>query len=111
MPRRAASYPLALTVVAVCGAAAPAAVAAPFACSDFLRMHGLLRRAAAICGYSAYNPAIVERARSCFEAVGSREGARQMYAGASEYDRMAAVRNRDALCLSLASKFPMVVRP
>ncbi|AYO83246.1 hypothetical protein EBB05_13895 [Methylobacterium brachiatum] len=111
MPRRAASYPLALALVVACGVPAPAAAAAPFACSDFLRMHGLLRRASAICGYSAYNPAIVERARRCFEAVGSREGARQMYAGASEYDRMEAVRNRDALCLSLASKFPMVVRP
>ncbi|MDB5647347.1 hypothetical protein [Methylobacterium sp.] len=71
----------------------------------------MLRRATAACGFTAYNPAIVERAHACFDALGSRLGAEEMYAGAAEFERWQSVRRRDALCAILAGKFPMVVRP
>jgi hypothetical protein len=74
-------------------------------------MHGMLRRASAACGYSAYNPAIVDRARTCFEAVGSRRGVDEIRSGAAEFERWQVVRHRDTLCATLAARFPMVVQP
>jgi hypothetical protein len=74
-------------------------------------MHGMLRRASAACGFTAYNSAIVDRARICFDAIGSRPAAEAMHSGAAEFERWQAIRNRDALCATLAAKFPMVVQP
>ncbi len=108
--RRARLLPLTVGLLLAGRIAAPAA-APPFACTDFLRMHGLLRRAAAACSFSAYNPVIVERARRCFDEVGTHVGVGEMYAGAADFDRMAAQRDRDGLCLSLSARFPMVVQP
>lgn len=88
-----------------------AARAAEFDCDGFLRMHGLLRTAMRECGFAAYNPAIVERARTCFDAVGGRQGAEAMRAGAAEFERWRSVRSHDALCANLTVRFPMVVRP
>lgn len=51
-----------------------AASATDFDCSAFLRMHGMLRRVSAVCGFTTYNPVIVDRAHACFDAVGSRGG-------------------------------------
>jgi len=48
---------------------------AGFACADVLRMHGMLRKAAGTCGFSACNPAIVDRAHACYDALGSHQGA------------------------------------
>lgn len=92
-------------------AGARPASAADLECTDFLRMHGMLRRASAACGFTDYNPAIVDRARACFDALGSRHGAEAMHAGGAEFERWQTVRNRDALCKTLADRFPMVVRP
>ena len=108
--RHARLVPLSLVLLLAGRIAAPAA-APPVACMDFLRMHGLLRRAAAACSFSAYNPAIIEHARRCFDEVGARTGTGEIYAGAAEFDRMAVLRGRDVLCLSLSTRFPMVVRP
>ncbi|MCJ2044126.1 hypothetical protein MKK58_06210 [Methylobacterium sp. J-078] len=71
----------------------------------------MLRKASAACGFTAYNPTIADRARTCFDAVGSNHGAQELYAGAAEFERWQAVRHRDVLCQTLAAKFPMVVRP
>jgi hypothetical protein len=87
------------------------ASAADFQCADFLKMHGMLRRASAACGFTAYNPAIVDRAHTCFDGVGSRRGAEAMHSGAAEFERWQSVRQRDTLCEFMAAKFPMVVRP
>ncbi len=87
------------------------ASAADFDCAGFLRMHGMLRRASTACGYTAYNPAIVERARACFDTLGSVRGAEAMHSGAAEFERLKAVRNHDALCESVAARFQMVVQP
>lgn len=59
---------LATTLLAAQGT--QAARAADFDCEGFLRMHGLVRTAMRECGFAAYNPSIVDRARTCFEAVG-----------------------------------------
>lgn len=87
-----------------------AAWSADFPCDDFLRMHGLLRKAQGACGFSAYNLAIVDRAHTCFDAIGSRQGAHEIYAGAEEFDRLWAVQGLDAACERLATRFPMAVR-
>ena len=71
----------------------------------------MLRRASVACGFTAYNPTIVDRAHDCFDALGSRRGAEEMYSGAAEFERMQSIRQRDALCASLASKFSMVFKP
>ena len=110
MPRRSLAASAAVAALAV-GLRAGSASAVEFECGAFLRMHGLLRRASAACGYAAYNPQIVERARSCFGEVGAGPGAREMRAGAAQFDRMDAIRDRDAFCADLARRFPMVVRP
>lgn len=81
-----------------------------FDCEALLKLHGLLRRASPACGFNAYNETIVERARTCFDEVGRERGADDIQAGADEFERMDAVRNRDALCLDLGRRFPMVVR-
>lgn len=87
------------------------ASAADFDCAGLLRMHGMLRRASVACGFTAYNPTIVDRARTCFDAIGGSRGTEEMHSGAAEFERWQAVRHRDALCQTLAAKFPMVVRP
>lgn len=102
--------PFVAGLILVCGTVAPAA-ARTFACPDFLRMHGFLRQATAVCRFSAFNPAIVEQARECFEEVGSSIGATEIYSGAAQFDRLAAYRNLDAVCVGLSTKFPTVVRP
>jgi hypothetical protein len=80
-------------------------------CDDVLRMHGFLRTAARVCGFTRYNEDIVADARSCFDAVGSVRGARDMYAGADEFTRVDAIRDRDGLCADLLRRFPTAVRP
>ncbi len=34
-----------------------------------------------------------------------------MLAGAAEFDRLGTIRSREAICTSLAAKFPMVIDP
>ncbi|TXN46561.1 hypothetical protein [Methylobacterium sp. WL7] len=85
--------------------------AADFDCDGFLRMHGLVRNAARVCGFSRYNDEIVERARSCYETLGSRQGAHDIYAGAEEFTALVTKRGQDALCPDLLRRFPMVVQP
>ena len=68
-------------------------------------MHGMLRKASAACGFASYNPTIVDRARTCFDALGSRRGAEAMHTGAAEFERWQFIRNYDALCGTLAAKF------
>ena len=86
------------------------ASSADVACIDFLRMHGLLRKAQGACGFTAYNPAIVDRAHACFDGVGSGTGVREIYAGAEEFDKLRAMHGLDAACERLATRFPMAVR-
>lgn len=99
-----------LGVMILLAGARPAS-SAKFECAAFLRMHGMLRRASTACGYTDYNPAIVDRARACFDALGSRRGAEAMHSGAAEFERWQAVLSRDALCRTLTDTFPMVVEP
>ena len=73
-----------------------------FECPDFLRMHGMLRRAQARCAFERFNPEIVEAAR--------QSGAPAMHSGAAEFDRMASLRGEDATCNLIQQRFPMVVR-
>ena len=73
-------------------------------------MHGLLRKAQGVCGFTAYNPAIVDRAHACFDAVGNQQGAKEIYAGAAEFERLRAVHGVDAACEKLVSQFPMVIK-
>ncbi|SFU94445.1 MULTISPECIES: hypothetical protein [unclassified Methylobacterium] len=87
------------------------ATAADFDCVGFLRMHGLLRRASTACGFTEYNPAIVDRARICFDALGSRRGTEEVQSGVAEFERLRSTRHHDAVCAMLAAKFSMVVRP
>lgn len=108
---RAAIGATTLAGVLILAQSARPASAADFDCAGFLRMHGMLRRASAACGFTAYNPTIVDRARTCFDAIGGSRGAEEMYSGAAEFERWQAVRHRAALCQTLAAKFPMVVRP
>ena len=93
------------------GLSTQAGQAADFDCDGFLRMHGLMRNAARMCGFSRYNDEIVERARSCYETLGSRQGALDIYAGAEEFTALVTKRGQDALCPDLLRRFPMVVRP
>ncbi|TXN22442.1 hypothetical protein [Methylobacterium sp. WL9] len=81
-----------------------------FDCEALLKLHGLLRRASVPCSFTAYNETIVERARVCFEELGPEQGVADIRAGAGEFERMDAVRGRDALCFDLGRRFPMVVR-
>lgn len=85
--------------------------AADLDCDGLLRMHGLLRNAARVCGFRRYNDAIVAQARSCYERLGSAQGARDLYAGADEFAALATLLGQDALCPDLLRQFPMVVRP
>ena len=99
-----------LGVLTLASLAQPAS-AKEFDCSGFLRMHGMLRRASTACAFTSYNPGIVDRARACYDALGSRRGAEAIRSGAAEFEGWWAVRNRDALCKTLVDKFPMVVQP
>lgn len=81
-----------------------------FDCEALLKLHGLLSRASVACSFTAYNETIVERARVCFAEVGPEQGVSDIRAGAGEFERLNAFRNRDALCLELGRRFPMVVR-
>ena len=99
-----------LGVLTLASLAQPAS-AKEFDCSGFLRMHGTLRRASTACAFTSYNPGIVDRARACYDALGSRRGAEAIRSGAAEFEGWWAVRNRDALCKTLVDKFPMVVQP
>ena len=99
-----------LGVLTLASLAQPAS-AEDFDCSGFLRMHGMLRRASTVCGFTRYNPDIVDRARACFDALGSLHGSEAIRSGAVEFEGWLAVRNRDGLCKTLADKFSMVVQP
>ncbi|GLS71617.1 hypothetical protein GCM10007890_36300 [Methylobacterium tardum] len=79
-------------------------------CTDFLRMHGMLRQAQAQCTFESFNPEIVDTARRCFDQVGSGKGARAIRAGAKEFDRLADLRGRNAACALIKRNFPMVIR-
>ncbi|NEU12723.1 hypothetical protein G3T14_11315 [Methylobacterium sp. BTF04] len=94
----------------VIGLSAHAAQAADFDCGGLLRMHGLMRNAARVCGFSRYNDAIVARAQSCYETLGSLQGARALRAGAEEFSALVTLRSQDAVCPDLLRQFPMVVR-
>ncbi|TXN07492.1 hypothetical protein FV222_02175 [Methylobacterium sp. WL103] len=85
--------------------------AADFDCVGFLRMHGMLRSASTACGFTDYSPVIVDRARLCFDALGSRRGTEEMQSGMAEFERLKSTRHHDAVCAMLAAKFSMVVRP
>ena len=108
---RTGNGPTVLVGVLILAAGARPAPAADFDCAGFLRMHGMLRRASAACGFTDYNPDIVDRARACFDALGGRQGAEAMHSGGAEFERWQAVCDRDALCKTLTDRFPMVVRP
>jgi hypothetical protein len=108
---RAAIGATAVAGVLILAPGARPASAADFDCAGLLRMHGMLRKASVACGFTAYNPAIVDRARTCYDALGSRHGAEAMHAGGVEFERWQAVRDRDVLCKTLSDRFPMVVRP
>lgn len=79
-------------------------------CEAFLRMHGLLRRAANKCSFTQYNPEIVERAKQCYEELGASTAAPLMLKGADDFNLKAEVRGEVAFCADLAKRFPMVVR-
>ena len=79
-------------------------------CEAFLQMHGMLRRAANQCAFTQYNPEIVDKAKQCYEQLGSKTAAPLMFKGADEFDRKAAVRGQQAFCAEIAKEFPMVVR-
>ena len=74
-----------LSVLTLASLAQPAS-AEDFDCAGFLRMHGMLRRASTACGFTAYNPAIVHQARTCFDRLGSRRGAEAIRSGAAEFE-------------------------
>ena len=95
-----ALFPLALD----CGAAQA------LDCPDFLRMHGMLRRAQAKCAFERFNPEIVDTARQCYERLGPDAGAPAMRAGAGEFDRLASLRGQHAACALIERTFPMAVR-
>lgn len=95
-----ALFPLALA----CGAAQA------LDCPDFLRMHGMLRRAQAQCAFESFNPEIVDTARNCYGRLGAGTGASAMRAGAAEFDRMADLRGRAGACALIGRRFPMAVR-
>lgn len=73
-------------------------------------MHGMLRRAANQCSFTQYNPEIVDKAKQCYEQIGSKTAAPLMFKGADEFDRKASVRGQHAFCAEIAKEFPMVVR-
>ncbi|MGH1570966.1 hypothetical protein ACRAWG_10135 [Methylobacterium sp. P31] len=73
-------------------------------------MHGFLRWSFGQCAFEQYNPATVEDAKRCFEQLGSSAAVPLMYAGREKFERMAASLGREASCLEIARKFPMVVR-
>lgn len=79
-------------------------------CTDFLRMHGMLRRAQAQCGFERFNPEIVDTARRCYEKLGPGIGAPSMRTGANEFDRMAFSRGKAAACALIGARFSMAVR-
>jgi len=79
-------------------------------CEAMLQMHGFLRRAANQCAFERYNPSIVDAARQCFDDLAPGVGARAMYAGADEFERMASLRGKHPACADIGRRFPMVVR-
>ncbi|WP_378973792.1 hypothetical protein [Methylobacterium komagatae] len=79
-------------------------------CTDFLRMHGMLRQAQAQCAFQSFNPEIVDMARRCYNRVGSGKGAQAIRAGAKEFDYIADLRGKDVTCALIGRSFPMVIR-
>jgi len=76
----------------------------------FLEMHGFLRWAANRCGFTQYNPAVVEDARLCFDRLGGAVAAPRMYAGRERFEREISLRSLDAVCAEIGRRFPQVVR-
>lgn len=85
--------------------------AANFDCDGLLRMHGLLRNAARVCGFSRYNEAVVGRAHNCFDLLGKAQGALNLYQGADEFAALIASQGGERTCALLLKLFPTVVRP
>lgn len=79
-------------------------------CTDFLQLHGFLRRAQAACAFERFNPEIVDTARQCYERLGSEIGAPAIRGGADQFDRMASLRGQHAACALVERRFPMAVR-
>jgi hypothetical protein len=50
-------------------------------------MHGLLRRAADQCAFTQYSPEIVDKAKQCYEQLGSKTAAPLMLQGADDFDQ------------------------
>ena len=96
-----------LFVIALTFACGPAPA---FECPDFLRMHGMLRRAQERCAFERFNPEIVDMARQCYDRLGAQAGAPAMHTSAAEFDRMASLRGEDTTCNLIQQRFPMVVR-
>jgi hypothetical protein len=79
-------------------------------CTDFLRMHGFLRRAQAACAFERFNPEIVDTARHCYERLGEGVGEPAIRGGAEQFERMASLRGKHAACAEVERRFPMAVR-
>lgn len=94
----------AFAVVLLLTAGARPAPAADFECATFLSMHGMLRRASATCGFTAYNPVIVDRARVCFNAICSRHGTEEIRSGVAEFERPSTVTMQSAQPWPLSSR-------
>lgn len=107
---RAIVTKLFLGVLTLASLAQPAS-AEDFDCAGFLRMHGMLRRASMSYGFTSCNPGIVDRARTCFDRLGSRRGAEAIRSGAAEFEGWGAVRNRDAVCKTLVDKMATAIAP
>jgi hypothetical protein len=97
---------LVLSTVLTAGLAGPAPA---WDCVGMLRMHDFLRRGSTVCTFERCNPEIVQAARRRLDALAPRGGARSIYAGADEFDRIASLRGTGPAYADIKRPFPMAV--
>lgn len=79
-------------------------------CEKTVKMHGMLSRAQFQCGFSQYNVALIEEARSCAPVVGEADLEGLLREGMSLFDRHEKDRGHKVVCRSILADFPAYVR-
>jgi hypothetical protein len=79
-------------------------------CEKTLQMHGMLTRAQFQCGFSKYNAALIDEARTCAPVVGEANLEGLLREGMSLFDRHEKEAGRKVVCRSILADFPAYIR-
>jgi hypothetical protein len=79
-------------------------------CKMTLKMHGILSRAQFQCGFSKYNTALIDEAKTCAPTVGEDNLEGLLREGMSLFDKQEKERGRKVACRSILADFPAYVR-